>query len=453
VIRRTFVGFVLSVACIACGTWQRVGAPNTPQPGVAVTQLFDAATIYDRMGLFVTAAPLPTISTVRFLAGPTTDSTLALFALSLANHSLSFRREGNEFVAEYHVEVAFRSDTGIPVQLASDQRVRVRGFQETLRADESVLFQGFLTLRPGVYTVSVMVRDRNSPASARRERTDTVPRLAGPALAEPVPIYEGTGRTSTSVRPQLLVNPRATLPYGTDTLRFYVEGYGLSAGTRIAAQAVDQNENVLWQDTVPVQDSAGLSHAIVRIAGSQLPVGEQELRLGLVGGTAQGQSPFLVSFSSQWVITNYAEMVNLLRYFDRQDLVAKLRDAPPDQRAEAWRAFWTATDPAPLTPENEALDEYLHRVQIANFRFQEQGRPGWLTDRGEVFITLGEPDEVLDLSNTGVSRGGPQSIRWSYTTLPLVLFFQDLTGFGRFELSPGSRADYLQVLARVRRSR
>jgi GWxTD domain-containing protein len=340
----------------------------------------------------------------------------------------------------------------VPIQLASDQRVRVRGFQETLRADESVLFQGFLTLRPGVYTASVMVRDRNSPASARRERPDTVPRLVAPALAAPVPFYEGTGRASTSVHPQLLVNPRATLPYGTDTLRFYVEGYGLSSGTRLAAQAVDQNENVLWQDTLPVQDSAGLSRAIIRIAGNQLPVGEQELRLGIVGSTAQGRTPFLVSFSSQWVITNYAEMINLLRYFDRQDLVSKLRDAPPDQRAQAWRAFWEATDPAPLTPENEALDEYLHRVQIANFRFQEQGRPGWLTDRGEVFITLGEPDEILDLSNTGISRNGPQSIRWSYSSLPLVLLFQDLTGFGRFELTPGSRADYLQVLARVRRS-
>ena len=163
--------------------------------------------------------------------------------------------------------------------------MRVRGFQETLRADESVLFQGFLTLRPGVYTASVMVRDRNSPASARRERTDTVPRLVGPALAAPVPFYEGTGRASTSVRPQLLVNPRATLPYGADTLRFYVEGYGLSSGTRLAAQAVDQN------DKRPVAGYAAGPRlcGVVRARssgsrGSQLPVGEQELRLGIVGG-------------------------------------------------------------------------------------------------------------------------------------------------------------------------
>jgi len=127
-------------SCSACGTWQRVGSPNTPQPGVEIARLFDAGTIYDRMGLFVTDAPLPTVATIRFLAGPSPDSTLALFALSLANHSLSFRREGNEFIAEYHVELAFRSDSGAPVMLASDQQVRVRGFQETLRADESVLF-------------------------------------------------------------------------------------------------------------------------------------------------------------------------------------------------------------------------------------------------------------------------------------------------------------------------
>jgi GWxTD domain-containing protein len=441
----------MAVAGAACGTWQRVGAPNTPQPGVVVTQLFDAATIYDRMGLFVTGAPLPTVATVRFLAGPAPDSTLAVFALSLANHSLSFQRDGNEFVAEYHVELAFRTDSGAPVQLSSDQRVRVRSFQETLRADESVLFQGFLTLRPGVYTASVMIRDRNSPASARRERLDTVPRLTGPGLAAPLPVYTAMGRASTRERPQILVNPRATLPYGADTLRFYVEGYGLPSGTRLAAQAVDQSDNVVWQDTLPIQDSAGFAHATLLIAGGQLPVGEQELRLGMVGSAAQSHTPFLVSFSSQWVITNYTEMVSLLRYFDRQDLVTKLRNAPPEQRAVAWREFWTATDPAPLTPENEALDNYLHRVQIANFRFQEPGRPGWLTDRGEVFITLGEPDEVMDLSNSGVTRSGPQSVRWTYTTLRLLLLFQDLTGFGRFELTPGSRADYFQVLSRVRR--
>lgn len=450
--RRVVTGFTLTAALAGCSQWQRVGSTERPQPGLEVAKLFDAGTLYDHMGLFVTPPPLAAVGNAHFLAGPTSDSTLTVFTLSLANHSLSFHRDANEFVAEYHVEVAFRSDSGNATRLASDQSVRVRTFQETLRADESVLFQGFLLVHPGIYTAEVLIRDRNGPASSRRERVDTVPRFSGPTLAAPIPIYQGPGRGVRSERPQLLANPRATLPYGIDTLRFYIEGYDLPPGTRVAAEAVDQSGTVLWQDTLTLHDTAGFARAVVPIAGSRLPVGQEELHLSMVGGAAKAATSFLVSFSSQWVITNYGEMLNLLRYFERQDLVHKLRDAAPNDRATAWREFWTATDPVPLTPENEALDDYLHRIQIANVRFQEEGRPGWLTDRGEVFITLGEPDEVTDFSGNNVSRSTPQTIRWSYTTLRLGLLFQDLTGFGRFELTPSSRADYQQVLARIRRS-
>lgn len=440
------------VSLIGCGPWQRVGAPDRPEPGVQVAKLFDAATIYSRMGFLVTPAPISSISSLHYLATPSPDSVLALFALSLANHSLTFHRDGNEFVATYHVELVLRSDSAPPAQLSSDQTVRVGTFQETLRADESVLFQGTLTLRPGVYATSLSLRDRNSPAFARTERADTVPRLAGPALAVPIAYYEGTGRTELKDAPELIMNPRATLPYGRDSLRFYVEGYGLPVGTRLAAAAFDDNDNTLWRDTVQLQDSAGFGRSSIRLAATALPIGEGELVLDAMDAGFRVRTPFLVSFSSQWVTTNYAEMISLLRYFGRPDLVTKLRDATPEQRAETWREFWTATDPVPITPENEALDAYLRRVQTANFRFRESGTPGWLTDRGEVYITLGEPDEIQDFSGAGISRGATQMITWTYNTLRAVLYFQDRTGFGRFELTPTSRADYLEVLARVRRS-
>jgi len=104
-----------------------------------------------------------------------------------------------------------------------------------------------------------------------------------------------------------------------------------------------------------------------------------------------------------------------------------------------------------MTPENEALDQYFRRVQIANQRFRESVDPGWLTDRGEVFITLGEPDDVFDASSD-ISRSGVRLIRWTYSGLRLTLFFQDQTGFGRFRLTPMSRAEYQRVLSRVRRA-
>ena len=147
------------------------------------------------------------------------------------------------------------------------------------------------------------------------------------------------------------------------------------------------------------------------------------------------------------MLTNYEEMINLLRFFGHGEWVDSLQRAPESQRANVWREFWEATDPNQATPENEALDAYFARVQAANSIFRNEGIPGWRTERGEVYITLGPPDEVFD--NRSEAEG--RYISWSFTALRLDLFFEDLAGFGRFRLIPQSRADYSRTLARVRR--
>jgi hypothetical protein len=96
------------------------------------------------------------------------------------------------------------------------------------------------------------------------------------------------------------------------------------------------------------------------------------------------------------------------------------------------------------------LEQYFVRLQAANQRFRDEGLPGWLTDRGEVLITLGEPDEVFDRRSE--MQGRNRMIVWTYTQLRLTLYFVDDTGFGRFRLDPGSRSEFLQVVNRLRRS-
>jgi len=455
VIRRAAAVAALVLVGSGCGAWQRVGSSDAPAPGTTLPHLFDATTMYRSMGFLATGGSVPFVASVRYLRGSAPDSALALFSLSLANSAITFQRSGAEFVAEYRLEATFRGDSNlVPIRrIARDEQVRVRSFQETLRGDESVIFQQFVTLPPGPYTVSVMVRDGNGPAFARTERVDTAPNLwTRPGLARPIPIYEGTGRTQTAALPALIANPRATLPYGTDTLRFYVEGYGLPERTRLVARVIDGSDRELWRDTVALRGDASLAVASIAVAPDRLPVGQAELVTTPAGGGDTTRARFLVSFSNQWVITNFEEMLSLLRYFDRGEWVDSLRKASPEQRPTVWRAFWKATDPVAITPENEALDDYFRRVQQANVRFPDEGEPGWLTDRGEVLITLGEPDEVLDLSS-GLDRSGLRAIRWTYTNDRLVLFFQDQTGFNHFKLTPTSRAEYQRVLARVRRSR
>ncbi|MGI9040541.1 MAG: GWxTD domain-containing protein, partial [Gemmatimonadales bacterium] len=111
------------------------------------------------------------------------------------------------------------------------------------------------------------------------------------------------------------------------------------------------------------------------------------------------------------------------------------------------REFYTETDPNDITPENEALNQYFSRVQAANQRFTDEGVAGWRTDRGEVLISLGAPDESVENTPGAASR----IVRWTYLSYRLEIYFQDETGFGRLRLTPGSRAEYERVLSRLRR--
>jgi GWxTD domain-containing protein len=412
-------------------------------------QVFDPTAVFRQMGLIADAGPLSVVGSVRLLAGPPPDTTLVLVALSLHNRGLTFRRERNEFVADYRADLQFLRGTEIVQQVARDERIRVSNFRETLRTEESVIFQQIVPVRAGDYVLSITVRDRNGPNVSRNQVTLSVPGLVAPAVSGPIAVYEAAPRTSLSALPTLVANPRNAVAYGSDSLRFYVESYGMPTGSALAISATDPAGRPVFADTVQLNTMRAVDARILAIAPAQLSIGRHELRIGVVGGGVVASGSFLVAFSDLWAVANFDDMLNLLRYFAPADTLRRVANAPPEERATAWQSFWRTTDPNPVTPENEALDLYFARIQVANQRFRDEGVPGWLTDRGEVFIALGEPDQILDPRPDIQGRG--RSIYWVYTQYRLQLVFMDDAGFGRFRLDPRSRSEYLVVLNRLRR--
>jgi GWxTD domain-containing protein len=434
---------------LGCGSWKRVGGPDAPTGTEQMPQVFDPTAVFRQMGLIADAGPLSVVGSVRLLAGPPPDTTLVLVALSLHNRGLTFRRERNEFVADYRADLQFLRGTEIVQQVARDERIRVSNFRETLRTEESVIFQQIVPVRAGDYVLSITVRDRNGPNVSRNQVTLSVPGLVAPAVSGPIAVYEAAPRTSLSALPTLVANPRNAVAYGSDSLRFYVESYGMPTGSALAISVTDPAGRPVFADTVRLDTMRAVDARILAIAPAQLSIGRHELRIGVVGGGVVASGSFLVAFSDLWAVANFDDMLNLLRYFAPADTLRRIANAPPEERAAAWQSFWRTTDPNPVTPENEALDLYFARIQVANQRFRDEGTPGWLTDRGEVFIALGEPDEILDPRPDIQGRG--RIIYWVYTQYRLQLVFIDDAGFGRFRLDPRSRSEYLVVLNRLRR--
>lgn len=442
---RWFVTAVLlGVMASGCGSWKRVGTQDAPAPADQLTQLVNVPAYYQRLGRLAAGEPLPFVGTVAFAAGPG-DSVITVLGLSLENRALAFQRDGNLFVARYRVSISFQRPGTRSVELTRDEIVRVPTFQETLRADESVLFQQILRLTPGAYNVSVTVRDASSTAESRAQGRYVAPSFQPGSISAPILAYQATGRSNRVDPLSVVLNPRGSVGYGADTLLAYIEGYAFPGPVTVPFEVLDEQQEVIYSDSLSFRGGRPIESQVIRLAPDSISLGELKLVVG--NGPIQRTVSALVSFSQAWVITNFDEMLDLLRYFGQDSRVNAMRKAPASERSRLWREFYAETDPNRATPENEALNQYFGRISSANSRFNDEGVPGWRTDRGEVFITLGAPDESIETSPGTAGR----VVRWTYLNYRLSLFFQDETGFGRLRLTPGSRAEFERTLNRVRR--
>jgi GWxTD domain-containing protein len=407
------------------------------------------------MGLFAADGVLPFVASVRYLGGPEADSTLAVLALSLAYERLTFRRTDDVFEARYDVDVTFRRGGRTVFASEVEEAVRVEDFRDTKRSDERVVHQAMFLLPPGPLGVTVTVRDRHGTQVGEIQAETDVPRFNAPKeLSALLPVYRTRGRASRSVTGfDIMVNARSAVPYGTDTLLVYAEAYGGQPGDVVVVQVRTRDDEPVevWRDSLVLEaPDPTLESLVLAVRPALLPIGELELAATITGGTDTVVTPVLVAFSNSWVVGNLEETIELLKYFGTDRALSAIRAAEPQDRAALWQQFWRNTDPDLSTPEHEGLELYFARVQEANALFPEQGRPGWRTDRGEVFITIGPPDDVYD-SSSDLQDGGLRFIRWLYTADQLRLDFQDETGFGEFRLTTRSRSDYQRILNRLRR--
>jgi len=84
-----------------------------------------------------------------------------------------------------------------------------------------------------------------------------------------------------------------------------------------------------------------------------------------------------------------------------EERAAFKRYATDDEKQAFIEQFWLRRDPTPDTEENEFKEEHYRRIAWANDRFAS-GIPGWKTDRGQIYIKFGPPDE-----NDSHTSGGP----------------------------------------------
>jgi GWxTD domain-containing protein len=447
----------LAIAACAGGPSGRGGppgadAPAAPRRGDLAAQS-NVVQVLQNLGLLAGGLPLPFSGSVATLPGPAVDTTLAVVSLSFPTTSFSFVREGDRFRASYAVAVEMRQNGTVVARGETSDTVRVNAFKDTQRGDESVLYQQQLLVPPGTYTMAVLIRDGSSARSAVQERDITIPRFGG-RPSTPIVALEVTPRNSPAVGPDLLANARSTMVLGRDTeLPLYLEVRDSSpGGVPVTVSVRDDKGAALWQDSVVLPARGTLASAVVRIPVARLGVGIVQAAVWRPGRPDTVTQPVLVSFGDDLPVASFDEMIAYLRFFATSAQLNRLKNGTPQQRAEAWASFLAESDPISMTPQNEALRDYFMRIRVANERFREDGAVGWLTDRGQTYVALGEPDQIIDNNNQSTDltigqRGRLQA--WVYTQLRIRLIYQDRSGFGRWQFFANSASEFQSVLQRT----
>lgn len=179
----------------------------------------------------------------------------------------------------------------------------------------------------------------------------------------------------------------------------------------------------------------------------------------------KGEKPRLAENYRKWV---EEEVVYIIAPIEREVFLKLQTDRERDLFIEA---FWKQRDPTPGTPENEFKTEHYRRVAYANrYLGRDAPGPGWQTDRGRMYIILGEPRDKQTFEGNSSTYDAEIWFYQGLTDLGLpaafnLVFFKE-GGFGGYKLyspvSDGPQAlltgyfggsgysDYLQAYKQLR---
>lgn len=140
-----------------------------------------------------------------------------------------------------------------------------------------------------------------------------------------------------------------------------------------------------------------------------------------------------------------ADFLSKVRYIITKEERKIFLELPDEEKKRFREEFWERRDPDPDTEENEFKKVYFERIERADELFHGEGKPGWLTDRGRIFILFGPPSNRATYP-MGTGPYGRCQETWLYGNFPVL--FVDYYCSGTYRLVTYNLA-HLHALTRA----
>jgi GWxTD domain-containing protein len=363
------------------------------------------------------------LDTATFRAGE--GRVLQEIYVRIPNNEIKFVESGDGFVGKVKVAVEIKDLEGKVVVRDVDDFEFDEDSSD--RARTSLYFQTLIKrylVSPGVYQLFYAVEDLESPkrsmvgmfkgansvSTVRNVRIE-VPEIPEDAASFSQPEFVWSIET---VDGKTVYHPNPPRMYGLyrDTLTVYVELYlpdeTANAPTfEFRSYILDPDEATVADRPVslpnpkPTDAGGGLRTypIVIREDLTKLMAGAYSLNFtfGLDGQILSriAAGRFSVAWDMRtWEVPRRAYMAEA-RFLLGDKEFAAFEGLSIGEQERMLDELWRAEDPSPETDQNEAYEEFLRRLEYVNQAFSEGAREAVFTDRGQVYMKWGPPDEFV----------------------------------------------------------
>jgi GWxTD domain-containing protein len=120
-----------------------------------------------------------------------------------------------------------------------------------------------------------------------------------------------------------------------------------------------------------------------------------------------GQSAVQIHLSPEYKKWLREDVLWIITTQERKDFIRLTSDHDRDRFIAA---FWERRNPNPRSAENAFKEEHYRRLAFANEHFAE-GKAGFRTDRGRIYVVYGPPDSIV--ARPAIAASAPDEV-WLY---------------------------------------
>lgn len=320
--------------------------------------------------------------------------------LKIGNDRLSFKKDGDKYKASFTAAVAVfsKDNDDIPIiQKRKNFTVYADTFTETEDYLEREIVSFILDIPTGEYEIVCDITDNNTKRSYRRSESVDFYYFGKTGVTELV-LYNSK---------KSIFNIDSITPIVDNTLRkfdkqlgIYFEVFTLEQNQKydVSYKIIDNKQDrVVYTNNFTKLSKSHISKELIWLTLEETTIGNFKviLEVSSAGKTFTREKEFAVRWKDISAdVSNIKKAIEQMIFVVEGDSLDSVLVKSDDYQKKWFKEYWQSFDPNPDTDDNPVMNEYYRRINYANVNFKSGSKPGWKTDRGQVYCMMGEPDEI-----------------------------------------------------------